>query len=72
MLITVQQYDFDLEYKPSSEMHLSDALSCQPISADKYSNLDIYITSIQFSRRLLRNYKLRLLKRSTAYMRNHS
>ena len=26
MLITVQQFDYDLEYKPGSVMHLSDAL----------------------------------------------
>ena len=53
MLIRVQQYDFDLEYKPGSEMLLADALSRQSIHDDKHINLDIQITPIQFSRRLL-------------------
>ena len=53
MLIRVQQYDFDLEYKPGSEMLLADVLSRQPIHDDKHINLDIQITPIQFSRRLL-------------------
>ena len=46
LLIRVQQYDLDLEYKPGSEVHLSDSLSRQPIHDDKHIDLDIQITPI--------------------------
>ena len=57
MLLRLQPYDFELRYKPGKEMALADTMSRQPSRYKEQIELDVQITFVQFSTKILQELR---------------
>ena len=57
MLLRLQPYDFELRYKPGKEMALVDTMFRQPCRDKEQIELDVQITFVQFSTKILQELR---------------
>ena len=57
MLLRLQPYDFELRYKPGKEMALAATMSRQPCRDKEQIELDVQITFVQFSTKILQELR---------------
>ena len=57
MLLRLQPYDFELRYKPGKEVVLADTMSRQPCQDKEQIELDVQITFVQFSTKILQELR---------------
>ena len=48
MILSTQQYDFDLEYRPGKEMHIADFLSRAPMKSTEGIGVFDYVNAVKF------------------------
>ena len=57
MLLRLQPYYFELRYKPGKEIALADTISRQPCTDKEQIELDVRITFVQFSMKILQELR---------------